>query len=142
MDILIWDKRDRPRRPAHPMAIRILIADDSDVMRATIASTLKADPAFEVVGEAASFAETLERAGTLNPDIVLMDLHMPDGERYSPEIVKGPLLQNGGCILAMCVWNDGDAIALAKNIGAVALLDKADLFSTLISTIKMYCVKD
>jgi hypothetical protein len=42
----------------------------------------------------------------------------------------------------MCVWNDGDAIALAKNIGAVALLDKADLFSTLISTIKMYCAKD
>jgi DNA-binding NarL/FixJ family response regulator len=124
------------------MPIRVLIADDSDVMRATIASTLKADPAFEVVGEAASFAETLERAGTLNPDIVLMDLHMPDGERYSPEIVKGPLLQNSGCILAMCVWNDGDAIALAKKIGAVALLDKADLFSTLISSIKMYCIKD
>jgi hypothetical protein len=40
------------------------------------------------------------------------------------------------------VWNDVDAMALAKNIGAVALLDKADLFSTLISTIKMYCVKD
>ena len=123
------------------MPIRVLIADDSDVMRATIASTLKADPAFEVVGEAASFAETLEHAGTLNPDIVLMDLHMPDGERYSPEIVKGPLLQNSGCILAMCVWNDGDAIALAKKFGAVALLDKADLFSTLISSIKMYCTK-
>jgi DNA-binding NarL/FixJ family response regulator len=124
------------------MPIRVLIADDSDVMRATIASTLKADPAFEVVGEAASFAETLERAGTLNPDTVLMDLHMPDGERYPPEIVKGPLLQNSGCILAMCVWNDGDAIALAKKIGAVALLDKTDLFSTLISSIKMYCAKD
>jgi DNA-binding NarL/FixJ family response regulator len=124
------------------MPIRVLIADDSDIMRATIASTLKADFAFEVVGEAASFAETLERAGTLNPDIVLMDLHMPDGERYSPEIVKGPLLQSSGCILAMCVWNDGDAIALAKKIGAVALLDKADLFSTLISSIKLYCAKD
>jgi chemotaxis response regulator CheB len=96
MDILIWDKRDRPRRPAHLMAIRILIADDSDVMRATIASTLKADPAFELVGEAASFAETLERAGILHPDIVLMDLHMPDGERYSPEIVKRPLPKTAG----------------------------------------------
>jgi DNA-binding NarL/FixJ family response regulator len=124
------------------MAIRVLIADDSDVMRAAIARTLKTDPDLEVVGEAASFAETLERASTLNPDIVLMDLHMPDGERYSPEIVKGPLLENSGCILAMCVWNDVDAIALAKKIGAVALLDKADLFSALISSIKMYCTKD
>ena len=124
------------------MAIRVLIADDSDVMRAAIAKTLNADPDLEVVGEATNFAETLERAGTLKPDIVLMDLHMPDGERYSPEIVKGPLLQNSGCILAMCVWNDGDAIALAKKIGAVALLDKVDLFSTLISSIKLYCTKD
>jgi DNA-binding NarL/FixJ family response regulator len=124
------------------MAIRVLIADDSDVMRTASAKTLNADPDLEVVGEATNFAETLERAGTLKPDIVLMDLHMPDGERYSPEIVKGPLLQNSGCILAMCVWNDGDAIALAKKIGAVALLDKVDLFSTLISSIKMYCTKD
>ena len=43
------------------MPIRVLIADDSDVMRAGIARTLKADPDLEVVGEAASFAETLER---------------------------------------------------------------------------------
>ena len=124
------------------MAIRVLIADDSVVMRDAISRTLKADPALEVVGEAASFAETLEPAGTLNPDIVLLDLHMPDEHRYSPEIVKGPLLENSGCILAMSVWNDEDAKALAKNIGAVALLDKAHLFSNLISSIKMYCMKD
>jgi len=60
------------------MAIRVLIADDSDVMRAAIARTLTADPDLEVVGEAASFAETLKQASTLNPDIVLLDLHMPD----------------------------------------------------------------
>jgi DNA-binding NarL/FixJ family response regulator len=43
------------------MAIRVFIADDSDVMRAAIARTVTADTALEVVGEAASFAETLER---------------------------------------------------------------------------------
>jgi DNA-binding NarL/FixJ family response regulator len=124
------------------MAIRVLIADDSDIMRAAIAKTLKADPDLEVVGEATNFAETLERAGTLKPDIVLLDLHMPDERRYSPEIVKGPLLQSTGCILAISVWNDGEAMALAKSIGAVALLDKADLAATLISSIKMHCTKD
>jgi chemotaxis response regulator CheB len=124
------------------MAIRVLIADDSDVMRAAIARTLQTDPALEVVGEAASFAETLERAGTLNPDVVLLDLHMSDEFRYSPEIVRGPLLENSGCILAISVWNDEDAKALAKRLGAVTLLDKAHLFSTLISSIKMYCMKD
>jgi len=124
------------------MSIRVLIADDSDVMRAAIARTLQADPALEVVGEAASFAETLERAGALHPDIVLLDLHMADESRYLPEIVRGPLLENCGCILAVSVWNDEDAIALAKRLGAVTLLDKAHLFSNLISSIKLYCMKE
>ena len=124
------------------MAIRVLIADDNEAMRYAIARTLEADPALEVVGEAASFAETLERAGSLNPDIVLLDLHMADESRYSPQIVKEPLLKNSGCVLAISVWNDEDAKALAKQLGAVALLDKAHLFSNLISSIKMYCIKD
>ena len=124
------------------MAIRVLIADDNEAMRSAIARTLEADPALEVVGEAASFAETLERAGTLNPDIVLLDLHMADESRYLPQIVKEPLLKNSGCVLAISVWNDEDAKALAKQLGAVALLDKAHLFSNLISSIKMYCIKD
>jgi DNA-binding NarL/FixJ family response regulator len=49
------------RRLTHLMAIRVLIADNNDIIRSAIASTLKADPALEVVGEAANFAETLER---------------------------------------------------------------------------------
>jgi DNA-binding NarL/FixJ family response regulator len=53
-------------------------------MRDAIARTLQADPALEVVGEATSFAETLKQASTLNPDIVLLDLHMPDESRYLP----------------------------------------------------------
>jgi DNA-binding NarL/FixJ family response regulator len=124
------------------MAIRVFIADDSDVMRAAIARTVTADTALEVVGEAASFAETLERVGTLKPDIVLLDLHMSDESRYLPEIVKAPLLENSGCVLAISIWNDEDAKALAKRLGAVTLLDKANLFSNLISSIKLYCMKD
>jgi DNA-binding NarL/FixJ family response regulator len=124
------------------MAIRVLIADDNDVVRSAIAKMLKTDPALEVVGEATNFAETLERAGTLKPDIVLLDLHMPDEARYLPEIVRGPLLENSGCIVAVSVWNDADAVALAQRLGAVTLLDKVNLFSDLISSIKMYCMKD
>ena len=124
------------------MPIRVLIADDSNAMRAAIARTLKQDRELEVVGEATSFADTLRQASTLNPDIVLLDLHMPDEHRYSPEIVKGPLLENSGRILGISVWTDAEAMALAKKIGAVALLDKANLFSNLVSSIKMYCAKD
>ena len=124
------------------MPIRLVLADDSDVMRPAIVRLLKDEPRIELVGEATSFADTLRQASTLNPDIVLLDLHMPDEHRYSPEIVKGPLLENSGCILGISVWTDAEAMALAKKIGAVALLDKANLFSNLVSSIKMYCAKD
>jgi CheY-like chemotaxis protein len=141
-DISIWYKHDRFRRLTHLMAIRVLIADNNVIIRSAIASTLKADPALDVVGEATNFSETLEWARALNPDIGLLDLHMPDESRYLPEIVKAPLLQNTGCILAISVWNDAEAVALSKKFGAVALLDKANLYADLISSIKLYCIKD
>ena len=58
--------------------IKILLADDHLVVRMGIASILSFEPGFEVVGQADSGAEALSMAQTLNPDIVIMDLMMPD----------------------------------------------------------------
>lgn len=60
------------------MATRILIADDHGLMRAGLNAMLKDEPAIEVVGEAASGEEVLHLAGELNPDIVLLDISLPD----------------------------------------------------------------
>jgi DNA-binding NarL/FixJ family response regulator len=57
--------------------IRILIADDHAVVRSGLRALLHADPEIEVVGEARDGSETLELAGTLHPDIVLLDVTMP-----------------------------------------------------------------
>lgn len=57
--------------------IRILLADDHPVVRAGIASCLSKQPGIEVVGEAADGSEALTRAHELKPDMVLMDLDMP-----------------------------------------------------------------
>ena len=58
--------------------IKIILADDHLVVRMGIASILSFEPDFEVVGQADSGAEALSMAQTLNPDIVIMDLMMPD----------------------------------------------------------------
>lgn len=58
--------------------IRILLADDHLVVRMGIASILSFEPDFEVIGQADSGAEALSMTQTLNPDIVIMDLMMPD----------------------------------------------------------------
>jgi RNA polymerase sigma factor (sigma-70 family) len=57
---------------------RVLIADDDDLMRAGLAAVLSSDPTIAVVGEAATGREAVERAQRLNPDVVLMDVRMPD----------------------------------------------------------------
>ena len=60
------------------MAIRILIADDHGVLRAGLRALLKTTPEMRVVGEAADGQETLRMADRLRPDVVLLDISMPE----------------------------------------------------------------
>jgi DNA-binding NarL/FixJ family response regulator len=124
------------------MPIKVLVADDSDVMRPAIVRMLESDPDLKVIGEARTLSETVELVSVTNPDIVVLDLHMPDERLYAPEVVKLSVLEKAGCILAISIWNDDDAIALAQSLGAKALLDKTNLFSELIPAIKKYCSPD
>jgi len=56
----------------------VLIADDDDLMRAGLAELLTADTAIEIVGQASTGREAIEAARRLTPDVVLMDVRMPD----------------------------------------------------------------
>jgi DNA-binding NarL/FixJ family response regulator len=58
--------------------VRVVIADDDALMRAGLRGVLSGDPAIDVVGEAGDGREALHRTRLLNPDIVLMDIRMPD----------------------------------------------------------------
>jgi DNA-binding NarL/FixJ family response regulator len=57
---------------------RVLIADDDDLMRAGLVELLSGDPSIEIVGEASSGREAVEQTRLLDPDVVLMDVRMPD----------------------------------------------------------------
>ncbi|RIX51186.1 DNA-binding response regulator [Paenibacillus nanensis] len=59
------------------MTIRILIADDHKMVRRGLQLFLSSQPDIQIVGEAATGQEALELAAALQPDIVLMDIHMP-----------------------------------------------------------------
>ncbi len=59
-------------------AIRIMLADDHSVLRAGLIALLDAEPDIVVVGEAADGVECLEQALALRPDIILMDINMPN----------------------------------------------------------------
>jgi DNA-binding NarL/FixJ family response regulator len=61
-------------------AITILIVDDHTLFRTGVRKMLEAEPDMRVVGEAASGHEALEQARRLLPDVILMDIKMPDPE--------------------------------------------------------------
>jgi DNA-binding NarL/FixJ family response regulator len=58
--------------------VRVLIVDDDDLMRAGLRGVLSSDQAIEVVGEAGDGREAAYRTRLLSPDVVLMDVRMPD----------------------------------------------------------------
>ena len=62
-----------------PDIIRVLIVDDHAVVRIGLRSLLSHTSGFRVVGEAGTVAEAIAMAGQANPDVVLMDIRLPDG---------------------------------------------------------------
>lgn len=57
---------------------RVLIADDDDLMRAGLVELLSNDPTIEIIGQAGTGREAVDRTRRLSPDVVLMDIRMPD----------------------------------------------------------------
>ncbi|GAA0737488.1 response regulator transcription factor [Dactylosporangium roseum] len=74
------------------MSIRVLIADDQDIVRDGLRRILTAAPDIDVVGEAADGVQALEQATELVPDVALVDIRMPrmDGLALTRHLAGGP----------------------------------------------------
>jgi chemotaxis response regulator CheB len=114
--------------------IRVLLADDSPAVRRTMKLLLDSDPSIALIGEAANFQELLAMLNEVRADVVLMDVHMPGSGQVQPESVKAQLAT--ACLLAISSANDCESEEHAKKFGAIRLLDKIELGSTLIPAIR------
>jgi CheY-like chemotaxis protein len=117
--------RKSGERPS-TMCVKVLLADDTAVMRKGIRSVLGHESEIEVVAEAENFAQSLSMTREFKPHVVILDLHMPDSSNLTPTNVSEGRAY-AAAVLAICVWNDEDTRALAQSYGAKALLDKMHL---------------
>jgi two-component system, NarL family, response regulator DegU len=117
------------------MPIKVLIADDHELIRNALSRLPPPDPEIEVVAAAAGFAEAMGVCTELRPDVVVMDLHMGDETGVTPAQVKACFAQF--CLLAISIWSDEETRTPADSFGAVALLDKAMLATMLIPAINL-----
>jgi DNA-binding NarL/FixJ family response regulator len=114
--------------------IKVLLADDSEIMREAIKKLLVDEPRIHIVGEASSFATAMQLIADAKPDILLLDLHLPQKRELPAPIVRSQL----HCVkytLAISFANDEEAKALAASYGAARLLDKMSLYTELLPAI-------
>lgn len=116
------------------MRITVLAADDNESIRSLIRRTLKIEPRIELVGEAPSFAKTMQMIADLKPQVVLMDLQLAESRGFGPEFVKSQLV-GVRSVVTLSFLHDDEAKILARSYGAYALLDKMTLVHHLIPTI-------
>jgi DNA-binding NarL/FixJ family response regulator len=104
--------------------IRVLLVDDQAMVRAGFRMILKAEPGIEVAGEAAGGAEAVALAGELVPDVVLMDVRMPevDGIEATRRILSRP--GNRTAVLVLTTFDLDAYVYEALRAGASGFLLK------------------
>ncbi len=102
--------------------VRVLVADDSELFRQLLARVVAADPGFEVVGTAEDGRAAAALVGALHPDVVTMDLEMPDADGFSG--IARIMAETPTPILVLTARR-AEAVAFrALSLGALDLLEK------------------
>src|SRR3989304_854454 len=115
--------------------IRVLIVDDIPEMRENIRKLLAFEPDIDVVGVAGNGNEAIQSARTYQPNIVLMDVNMPDmdGITAAERIVQAvPIAQ----VIMVSVQSEADYLRRAMLVGARDFVTKPFSADELISTIR------
>src|SRR4051794_12260388 len=104
--------------------IRVVIADDHLLTRVGIRAVLANDALFDLVGEAVNGAEAVALAQSLRPDLVLMDVRMPDmdGLEATRAIKQG---SPSTTVLILSMFEDPDLLIRAVDAGAAGYVSKA-----------------
>jgi DNA-binding NarL/FixJ family response regulator len=116
--------------------LRILVADDHEVVRIGVCTMLDSQEGWQVCGTAADGQETVEKARQLNPDIIVLDLGMP--RLNGLEAARRILRHDPACrILILTLQNSEQTVRAALEAGVTGFVLKSDVVEDLPAAIKV-----
>jgi len=115
--------------------IRVLIADDQQMLRDGFRVILDSEPDLEVVGEAADGVEAVRQVQLLRPDVVLMDIRMPelDGLAATEQLMG---LQDPPAVVVLTTFDQNEYVVRALRAGAYGFLLKDAPSSRLVAAVR------
>jgi len=125
------------------MTLRVLIVDDHPVYRSGLSRTL-VEAGLEVAGEAADYAQAVVAAAELKPDVILMDVRLPDRNGIEATRTILEACRPGPCpaVLMLTMFDDDESVFLAMKAGARGYLVKGASQDRIISAVQAVAAGD
>ncbi|MFE6778965.1 response regulator [Streptomyces sp. NPDC057702] len=123
------------------MSVRVVLADDQPLVRAGLRVLMADTPDIDVVGEAATGAQAVERAAALRPDVVVMDIRMPDldGIEATRRLTADhPEVRS----LILTTFDDDDYVYAALRAGASGFLVKDMALESILEAVRVVAAGD
>ncbi len=117
--------------------LRVLLVDDHAMMRAGFRTILSLEPDITVVGEAATGAEAVSAAGRLHPDVICMDVQMPDMDGLEATRLLTADPRSEAAILIVTTFDRDDYLFAALDAGASGFLLKNAGPEELVSAVRI-----
>jgi DNA-binding NarL/FixJ family response regulator len=115
--------------------IRVLVVDDHAVFSDALATILRTEPDIEVVGKGGTVREAIDASRTLQPDVVLLDVHMPDGSGIE---AAAAIKKDRPQIQVVILTSDEDEAVLrsAVQVGITGYLSKHESAAQVIQAVR------
>jgi DNA-binding NarL/FixJ family response regulator len=118
------------------LMIRVLVVDDQSVVRRGLRVRFHLEPDLQVVGEASTGREALSLAQTLTPDVVLMDIAMPEMDGIETTAALRRMAPQS-VVVILSIHDDAQTRERAQAAGAVAFVEKRGATDALLSAIRL-----
>jgi len=121
--------------------IRVFLLDDHQIVRIGVRDLLSAEPDMEVVGEAETAAEALEKVPALQPDVAVLDVRLPDGDGVLVCREIRSRMPDTACLM-LTSFGDDQALLGAIMAGAAGYVLKQTVASDLVAAVRAVAAGD